>query len=474
MRHLRPRVGLAAVKIWGVLGVVGVLLLGVSIPRVDAGIGASDTPTWPSPVTVGTIFNASVIIVNQSTLPNETENVLMTALFVTPACADSGSPICLLGSTDPGVFDVLTAVGDASTTPCAGVAFAVGPPDITTGEVQLTPPAPGIILGPANGAAAARTCQVNLSLRVKKLPANPVTPGTGITDPLTRATLQGQSSQLGGTASGSAQTTVQPGNPTVQTTSQPNTGGLPQGTSVSDTATVSGAAGAATPTGTVTFFLCQPAQVTAGGCASPAGAQVGAVKTLDASGQATSDSTTNTNTPGPYCWRAEYSGDTNYNPASHTDATQECFSITQPPLEFNTQPLPGSGTVLQTSLSDTATISGGNNPTGTITFNLYAPGDTQCTASIFTSVVPVNGPGTYNSGPFPANQVTQTGVYNWTAQYSGDANNDPAFSGCGSEPVQISPALVPTLSEWGMLLFVMLLVGIGSVTLMRRRNVTAG
>jgi hypothetical protein len=40
--------------------------------------------------------------------------------------------------------------------------------------------------------------------------------------------------------------------------------------------------------------------------------------------------------------------------------------------------------------------------------------------------------------------------------------------------VTISPAAVPTLSEWGMILFVMILVGIGSLMLGRRRNVQAG
>ena len=40
-----------------------------------------------------------------------------------------------------------------------------------------------------------------------------------------------------------------------------------------DAATVSGGAGQPTPTGTVDFFLCQPAQVTAGGCEGSAGTQ---------------------------------------------------------------------------------------------------------------------------------------------------------------------------------------------------------
>src|SRR5574341_539600 len=40
----------------------------------------------------------------------------------------------------------------------------------------------------------------------------------------------------------------------------------------------------------------------------------------------------------------------------------------------------GSGTI-----SDTATLAGGYNPTGTITFNLYGPNDASCATSIFSS-----------------------------------------------------------------------------------------
>src|SRR5262245_4320161 len=202
VHHRRVGKGLGAGRMLAVLGVVGMVLLGVSIPRADAGIGGSNTPTWPVTVTVGTTFNANVIIVNQSTPTNNTENVLLTSLFVTPACADSASPICLAGNRDPGVFDVLTAVGDAGTTPCAGVIFAIGAPDAATGEVQLTPQTT-ITLGPATDPAPGRTCQVNLTLRPKKVPSNPAIAGTGTTDPLTRTTLQGVISTLNGTASGS-------------------------------------------------------------------------------------------------------------------------------------------------------------------------------------------------------------------------------------------------------------------------------
>jgi len=298
------------------------------------------------------------------------------------------------------------------------------------------------------------------------------TPVPGLTDPLTRTTLQGVTSGLNGTASGSAQTTVLPATPTVATTSNPNTS-VPIGSSVTDTANVSGPAGAVTPTGTVAFFLCQPAQVTAAGCPA-GGTQVGAAKTL-ANGSATSDATTNTNTPGKYCWRAQYSGDSNYSAASHTDATAECFNVLRPPVELTTQPSPNNGTVGQTALSDIATLSGGSNLTGTLTFNLFPPSDTTCSGlPVFSSVVTVNGAGSYSSATFPAASVNVDGTWHWVVIYSGDASgNEARTSGCADEPVVIIPPAVPTLSEWGMILFVMILVGVGALML-RRRNASIG
>jgi hypothetical protein len=53
------------------------------------------------------------------------------------------------------------------------------------------------------------------------------------------------------------------------------------------------------------------------------------------------------------------------------------------------------------AIHDTAHLSGGSSPTGTLTFRLYAPSDTTCTGDpIFTSTVGANGNGDYNSEPF--------------------------------------------------------------------------
>jgi Bacterial Ig-like domain (group 3) len=81
-------------------------------------------------------------------------------------------------------------------------------------------------------------------------------------------------------------------------------------------------------------------------------------------------------------------------------------------------------------ISDTATLSGGDNPTGTITFNVYGPDDADCSGEpASTSVVDVNGEGDYSSGPFTPLAV---GTYRWTAEYSGDANNEAVMSECNA------------------------------------------
>ena len=96
-------------------------------------------------------------------------------------------------------------------------------------------------------------------------------------------------------------------------------------------------------------------------------------------------------------------------------------------------------------ISDTATLAGGVNPTGTITFTLFGPNNATCTGvAIFTSTVPVSaGNGNYTSGSFTP---VAAGTYRWVAAYSGDASNTAVTSACNAanESVVVSPA-TPTI-----------------------------
>ena len=211
MSH-RPSLGPATV----VLGLSIILACGVMVPRVDAGIGGQSTVTMPETVVVGVTFIATMTIRNQSTPPNDTESVKVTAVFITPSCGDANLAICLPPNLDPGVFDIQSAVGDPNTAPCAGVAFQIGTPNPATGEVQLFP-SQTITLGPSAGPEAARTCQVDLLMAAKKLPVNPVFPNTGETLTLGHTALQGVTSGLNGSTASTSLVTVVAAPPTPPT-----------------------------------------------------------------------------------------------------------------------------------------------------------------------------------------------------------------------------------------------------------------
>jgi hypothetical protein len=94
-------------------------------------------------------------------------------------------------------------------------------------------------------------------------------------------------------------------------------------------------------------------------------------------------------------------------------------------------------------ISDAGTLSGGDAPTGTITFRVYGPADTGCFTALATSTASVSGNGTYRSDPFSA---SAPGTYRWVASYAGDPGNAPAAGGCGdpAESVTVTAAPPPT------------------------------
>ncbi|KND47673.1 MAG: putative hemagglutinin-related protein [Parcubacteria bacterium C7867-006] len=81
------------------------------------------------------------------------------------------------------------------------------------------------------------------------------------------------------------------------------------------------------------------------------------------------------------------------------------------------------------TIKDTATLSFGNAPTGTISFQVYAPYDSSCTMPLTPAPASatVNGNGNYVSGNFTA---TSTGTYRFIATYSGDSKNKSVSTKC--------------------------------------------
>jgi hypothetical protein len=207
-------------------------------------------------------------------------------------------------------------------------------------------------------------------------------------------------------------------NPTIATTlsaSSINIGGT-----VHDSATLSGAT--ANAGGTVTYTVYTNDTCTA----NPQSAG-----TVTVVGGVVPDSNPITfNAAGDFFWQAVYSGDDNNNGATSA-CTSEHLVVgkNQPTVSTAQNLLP----------NDLFTLSGATlNATGTITFSLFAPSDATCAgAPFYTEIVPVNGNATYtthNNTHFASTE----GTWRWQSSYSGDANNNPATSTCGTERFTIA------------------------------------
>jgi Ice-binding-like/IPTL-CTERM motif len=241
--------------------------------------------------------------------------------------------------------------------------------------------------------------------------------------------------------------------------------GVTLGAAISDTATLSGGLA---PTGTITFKLYGPNDPTCTNAAI-------FTSTVPVSGNAVYTSGSFKPTlAGVYRWIANYSGDAN-NAATANACNAVNEIVTVAPVgaaipTLTTQASPG--VTLGAAISDTATLSGGLAPTGTITFKLYGPNDPTCTnAAIFTSTVPASGNGSYPSASFTP---TLAGTYRWIVNYSGDANNAPTANACNAvnESVivaaPVAAAAIPTLSEWAMITLAALLALFGVARIRRR------
>ena len=119
------------------------------------------------------------------------------------------------------------------------------------------------------------------------------------------------------------------------------------------------------------------------------------------------------------------------------------------PLEVNTQAVPSSATVGQ-ALQDSVNVLNAK-PGGTVQFELFGPGDSNCSAA--------TGEPVYSSPSIAYDQVTvqspvytpslpePTGTYEWLVSYTNTTAGQSQNSGCGNEPVAVSgPQLSTTPS----------------------------
>ena len=132
-------------------------------------------------------------------------------------------------------------------------------------------------------------------------------------------------------------------------------------------------------------------------------------------------------------------------------AANETATVTSPKTNLTTDA--GGPYQPTNSLTDVATLSGGTiNAGGTITFKLFADnGSGGCGTQIGTSQVVSVNHGAANPGQQYQATVTDAAIhpgasgnatFHWTADYSGDPNNDPSQSICGAaneNPVVLWP-----------------------------------
>lgn len=237
--------------------------------------------------------------------------------------------------------------------------------------------------------------------------------------------------------SGNEPVSVNRASPSISTTAQPagvvlGTGSPPP---LKDSATLAGGFG---ETGTITFTLFGP------------GGAVVDTETATVNGDGTYVTPTGYTVPatgavtGTYQWVASYSGDANNNPISSVKGDEPVLVARARPT-ISTTTSPTEVTVGAGPLNDSATLAGGYNPTGTVTFNLVGPDGTTV---LYVNHVTVAGNGVYSTagGDNPGGFVPLlAGTYQWVVTYGGDANNASKTSVSGDEPVIGGPA-TPTLT----------------------------
>jgi hypothetical protein len=265
-----------------------------------------------------------------------------------------------------------------------------------------------------------------------------VVPLSSLTKPITSSTI------LTATATVANNTSEFSGNVTVATVVTPVLTTTPAPTSVmldsnpvtlTDTAKLSGGN---SPTGMITFMLFF------NGGSTPVHTE-----TVMVNGNGNYTTPTGFTLPttgmvvGTYQWDATYNGDMNNNAVSDNNSVNEQVIVSAASPMLTTTPTPTSvplGATAPPILTDSATLSGGFHPTGTITFTLLFNGGAT---PVHTETVTVNGNSTYTT---PTGFTLPTtgmvaGTYQWDATYNGDPNNNTASDkNATNEQVIVSPA----------------------------------
>ncbi len=334
----------------------------------------------------------------------------------TPSISTTASPVS--GQVGTAIQDVANVTGGLS--PTGTVTFALfGPGDSSCSGTNLVSGLSGFAGVPLSGGSASSAAYT--------------TTQTGTFNWVARYNGDANNNPVS-SACGAEQVTIIPASPAISTTPAPASGIV--GVIISDSASVSGGV---SPSGTVTFALFGPGDTT---CAGPnLVASLSGFANVPLSGGSASSAGYATTQVGTFRWQASYSGDSNNNPAvSGCNAEQVTIQPATPAI--STFPSPTQGTV-GVVIHDNASVTGGFSPTGTVSFALFAPGDTTCAGANLVAGLSgfANVPLSSGNASSAGYTTTQVGSYRWVAAYSGDANNNPVVSGCNAEQVTITKPL---------------------------------
>ena len=216
------------------------------------------------------------------------------------------------------------------------------------------------------------------------------------------------------------------------------------GQSFSDKATMTGLVNP-TGSGTITFKVYSPGDASCTGTVF----DTKTVSSINANGDYQSGTFAASTQTGTYKVIANFSGDANNNKVSgNCNDANEVVTV-GPASPAITTSVPQSRITFGQTSNDTATLSGGFSPTGSITFTVYY-NDSACKAGslVFTSsAVTVNGNGQYTSTP--AFKPAKTGTYYWVAAYSGDSNNEAITAACGDSGETLNVQSIPKITAFG-------------------------
>jgi hypothetical protein len=206
------------------------------------------------------------------------------------------------------------------------------------------------------------------------------------------------------------------------------------GNSFTDNATLAGVT--ANATGTITYNV-YDSTVTC------TGAPLFTSTTSVTDAKATPSSSFTPTKAGDYNVQAVYTGDKHNNGASSlcTDEKVTVLQGTGGPM-ITTKLSSGTTYLVGPPVTDSSTLTGvTSDASGTVTYNFYYK--VKCSGKpVFSSQVEVSDGEIPNSAPFTP---TKLGLYKVQAVYSGDTNNKPTTSDCGTERLQVNPITTKTV-----------------------------